>query len=84
MKSEYRIIITVRYKVSECCIAQSLLSRSLQQDILTVNVHLTHLCRMDSSTFILRTGPFSIKGMSGWCLLSPCFIGIPVFNAKKV
>ena len=42
---------------------------------------LTHLCRMNSSTSTLWTGPFQAKGMSGYYFLIPCFIEIPVLNA---
>ena len=36
---------------------------------------LTHLCRMDSKTLTLCTGPFTVVG---------CLIGIPVLNATSV
>ena len=39
---------------------------------------------MDSSTFILWTRPFTVKGVSGCFLLLPCFIEIYVFNANSV
>ena len=39
---------------------------------------------MNSATLTLWTGPFQIKGVSGWFLLLPCFIDIPVLNANSV
>ena len=32
----------------------------------------------------LWAGPFLVEGVSGWFLLSLCFIEIPVFNANSV
>ena len=45
---------------------------------------LTHLCRVDSSTITLWTGPFPAEGVSGLLLLLPYFINISVFNANSV
>ena len=45
---------------------------------------LNNLCRVDSSTSTVWTGPFLIEGISAKFLLSPCFIEIPVFNANDV
>ena len=39
---------------------------------------------MDYSTSSLWTDLFPIEGVSGYILLLPCFIEIPVFNAKSV
>ena len=44
---------------------------------------LTHLCRLDSSTFTLWTDPFLIEGPSGYFLLLPCFTEIHVLNANS-
>ena len=44
---------------------------------------LTHLCRADSSTFNLRTGPFPVYRAYGLFLLVPCFIEIPVFHVNN-
>ena len=38
---------------------------------------------MDSSTFILRSGPFPIQGVSDQFLLLPSFIEIPVLNVNS-
>ena len=45
---------------------------------------LTHLCRVEFSTFTLNiAGPFPIQGVSGYILLIPCFIECPLFNANR-
>ena len=45
---------------------------------------LIHLCRVDSSTLTLWTGPFLIEGVSGKFFLLRCFTEIPVFKANSV
>ena len=49
-----------------------------------LNGSLTHLCRVDSSTLTLWTGPFPVKGLSGKFLLLPWFTEIPVLYAKSI
>ena len=39
---------------------------------------------MEFSTFSIRTGPFPVQGVSGFFLIIPCFIEIPVVNANSV
>ena len=39
---------------------------------------------MEFSTFSIRTSPFPMQGVSGFFLIIPCFIEIPVFNANSV
>ena len=45
--------------------------------------YLTHLCRVDSSTWTLWTSPFSVKEVSGQFSLLP-FIEMLVINANRV
>ena len=40
--------------------------------------------RVDSSTITLWTGPFHIKGVSGWFLLLSCVVKVSEFNANNV
>ena len=44
---------------------------------------LIHLCKMDSSTSTLWTGPFLLEGMSGLFLFLPCFNENSVSNANS-
>ena len=44
------------------------------------NIFLTHLCRMESSTLTLWTGPFPTERVSGYFLLLPCLIEISISN----
>ena len=45
---------------------------------------LTHLCRVDSSTLTLSTGPFPISGVSGQFLLLSCSVELSELNANSV
>ena len=45
---------------------------------------LTHLCRVDSATSTLWTGPVPTEGVSVYFLLLLCFIKISVSNANIV
>ena len=47
-------------------------------------VHLTHLCRVDSSTSTLWTDPLPVEGVVDSFLLLPCCIEICLFNANSV
>ena len=49
-----------------------------------MEIILTLLCWVDSATSTLWTGYFPTEGVSGWFLVSLCFIEIPVFNANIV
>ena len=49
-----------------------------------LHVCLTHLCRVDTSTWTLWTGSISSRrGVWLFFVLFPCFIEIPVFNANS-
>ena len=48
------------------------------------NIFLTNLCRMESSTLPLWTGPFPTERVSGYFLLLSCLIEISISNINSI
>ena len=56
----------------------------LRRTCVHVSHSLTHLCRVDAPTLTFLIGLFPVEGISGYFLLLPYLMEIPVSNANSI